>query len=192
MKLSEAIKHGATLRPESRHDRFIVTVNDGQLRSDAWGAACEAVQPAVAKFNWSTTDKVKFESAMEALRAVQHHYFQEYWSMPAQCPGAHQQIMKAGGRITSNRGEGQLKVYERGQKMIDLGGVTSECVKVKHMAGMVDHLFYAHGWSREKVAEVLHWYEETRDKTAFIRSFEHTSLLQDSVTSTTTRLKTVN
>lgn len=192
MKLSEAIKIGATLRPESHQERFCITVNDGVLRSDAWGAACEAVQPGVVKFNWGTKDKVKYESAMDALRAIQHHYFQEYFEMPAQCPGARQQIMEAGGRIVSNRGEGVLKLYERGAKLVNHGGITSECVKVKQVAGMVDHLFYAHNWSREKVAEALAWYEETRDKMAFIRNFEHMSLHQDGLVNTVIRSKTVN
>ncbi len=183
MKLSEAIKAGAALRPESHQERFVWIENTDELRSDAWGAACEAVQPAVARFNWR--DRAVFQRSMDALRAIQHQYFEPYFHMPAQCPGSQQRYLMAGGRIVSNRGEGQLKVYGEGQKVGNLGGITSECDKVEQMAGMVDHLFYAHNWSREQVAEVVEWYEETRSQGAILRHFKHYSLNQDKHVSTT-------
>jgi len=168
MKLSEAMKFGITLRPESHQDRFCHIENRG-LCSDAWGAACEAVQPAVGKLNWNAKDPVKFETAMDVLRAVQHQYFREYWNMPAECPGSEQRFVRAGGHVINRKGEIRIDGSESG----NLGGITSECDKVTHMAGMVDHLFYAHGWSREQVAEVVAWYEQTRSKTALIRNFAH-------------------
>ena len=157
MRLSEAMKHGITLRPESHQERFCQVENRG-LCSDAWGAACEAVQPAVARFNWTSKDRIKFESAMDAFRAVQHHYFQSYFQMPARCPLASQRFTQAGGRIVNSKGEVKLD----GSKTINIGGVTSECDVVNQLAGMVDHLFYAHGWSREQVADVVEWYENQR------------------------------
>jgi len=168
LKLSEAIAIGATLRPESHQERFCHVENRG-LCSDAWGAACEAVQPAVAKFNWNQRDVYKFERAMDALRAVQQHYFARYWQMPARCPGAQQRFIEAGGRVINRKGE----IATTEPKTGNLGGITSECDQVSHMAGMVDHLFYAHGWSREKVAEIVQWYEETHSNGALLRSFEH-------------------
>lgn len=172
MRLGEAIREGAKLRPESHQERFIVTENDGVLRSDAWGAACEAVQPAVAHFNWNQRDVYKFESAMDALRAVQQHYFKRYFQMPAVCPLSQQRFIRAGGRIINRKGDMKIE----GEKMTNLGGVTSECDKVEHLAGFVDHAFYAHGWSREEVAEAVEWYEQTREQAAassVVGSFQH-------------------
>lgn len=173
MKLSEALKHGLTLRGENHRERFLHVEGRG-LTSDAWGAACEAVQPAVAKFNWNHNDVAKFERAMDALRAIQHHYFEAYFHMPARCPLASQRFIEAGGRVINRRGE----VKVEGERETVLGGVTSECDLVKQMAGMVDHLFYAHGWSREKVAEVVEWYENQRMGQALVAggpmfNFEH-------------------
>ncbi len=167
MKLSQAIREGSQLHPESHQERFCHVENRG-LCSDAWGAACEAVQPAVARFNWTTKDVYKFESAMAALRAIQQQYFAQYWEMPARCPGSEQGFIEGRGRIVNRKGEIKIDA-----KAGNLGGITSECDKVQHIAGMVDHLFYTHGWNREQIAAVVEWYEETRSQTAFIRSFEH-------------------
>ena len=168
MRLSEAIIFGSSLRPESHQERFCNVENRG-LCSDAWGAACEAVQPAVAKLNWNPKDRQKFETAMEVVRAVQQTVFGAYFRMPARCPGAHQPYVEAGARIINGRG--QTKETEGRQG--DLGGVTTECDMVEHLAGMVDHLFYAHGWSRAQVAEVVQWYEETRTLSLVAQTFHH-------------------
>jgi hypothetical protein len=172
LRLSEAILIGCKLRPESHRERFVVTENDGVLRSDAWGAACEAVQPAVAHFNWTAKDKFRFETAMDALRAIQQHYFKRYFSMPARCPLASQRFTEAGGRIINRQGE--MKIT--GERTRDIGGVTSECDKVEHLAGFVDHAFYKHGWSREQVAEAVEWYEQTREQAVaspMLANFQH-------------------
>lgn len=168
MKLSEAIKIGSTLRPESHQERFCYVENRG-LCSDAWGAACEAVQPAVGNFNWNRRDVFKFERSMDALRAVQQHYFASYFTFPARCPGSHQRFIEQGARIINRKGEQKIE----GERQGDIGGVTTECDKVTQLAGMVDHLFYAHGWSRGKVAEIVEWYEETRNNGALLRNFTH-------------------
>lgn len=154
MRLSEAIQYGSTLREESHQERF-VRMADGTLRSDVWGAACEAVSPEVARLNWDARDKFKFENSMHTLRAVQDRYFGSYFRMPAVCPGANQAIVRARGRYAR---PGELKI-ESGQKAQLIGGVTTECERVKQLAGLIDHLFYAHGWSREKCAEAVKWYE---------------------------------
>jgi len=125
--------------------------------------------PTVSQFNWTQKDAVKFERAMEAFRAVQMHYFRQYIQMPAVCPGSEQRWLQAGGRIVNRKGEIKLD----GSKLTNIGGVTSECELVEHMYGMVDHLFYAHGWSREQVADVIEWYENTRSNAAIVRNFAH-------------------
>lgn len=168
MRLSEAIRFGSQLYPESHQERFCRVEGRG-LCADAWGAACVAVQPGVARFNWDTRDRVKFENAMAAFRAVQQHYFAHYFQMPAQCPGSQQRFIRAGGRIINRKGEIKIDGAETG----NIGGITSECDKVEQMAGMVDHLFYAHRWSREQVADVVEWYEQTRSQAALIRNFAH-------------------
>jgi hypothetical protein len=166
--LSEAIKIGASLRPPSHQERFIVVEGRG-LCSDVWGAACEAVKPQVAKLNWNPKDRLKFESAMNTLRAVQHQYFGAYFRLPAQCPVAVQRFSKAGARIINRRGDFKIE----GEKVFNLGGMTSECDKVEHLAGLVDHLYYKHRNSREEIAQMIEWYEQTRSKAAIFRNFEH-------------------
>jgi hypothetical protein len=173
MRLSEAIKHGSTLRPESHQERFCYVENRG-LCSDAWGAACEAVMPTVIDFNWNGRDRFKFENAMNALRAVQTHYFADYFKMPAQCPGSQQRFIRAGGRIIGeNNDQPIVSIYERGITNTNIGGVTTECELVAHMAGMVDHLFYRHRWSRLEVADVVEWYENTRSQAVLTQNFAH-------------------
>jgi len=178
LKISDALRYGITLRPESHRNRFCHVEGRG-LCSDAWGAICEAVQPAVATFNWTRKDIVKYERAMDALRAVQFHYFADYFNptlKPARCPLASQRFIEAGGRIVSERGRGELKVYEKGQRERVIGGVTSECDKVHHVAGMIDHAFYAHGWSREQVLEIVEWYDQTQEQALasnIVINFEH-------------------
>jgi hypothetical protein len=171
MRLSEAISISIQQWPATWQERFC-WINE-RLHADVWGGACWAVQPAVARFNWH--DRSRLQSSLDALNAVQHHYFDDYWQMPAQCPGSQQRFIAAGGRIISNRGDGQLKVYEEGQTVGNLGAVTSECDRVTQMAGMVDHLFYAHNWTREQVLEAVKWYEETRTVSFIAQHFTHYS-----------------
>jgi hypothetical protein len=174
MRLSEAIRIGIGIRPETRRERFANMANGG-LCSDVWGAACEAVDPSVAKLNWTTPDPFKLEASMRTLREVQQKYFKRYFEMPARCPGAHQPYQKARGRNTGRRGaDGSPEVVvEAGAKNFDAGGMTSECDKVQTLAGAADHLFYAHNWTRERVAEIVEWYEETRTDAVLAEAFTH-------------------
>jgi hypothetical protein len=179
MKMSDALRHGITLRPESHRDRFCHIEGRG-LCSDAWGAICEAVQPAVANFNWNRNDRLKLERSMDALRAIQQHYFARYFQMPARCPLSCQRFIEAGGRIIGSGSNAQLKTYDDYSRERIIGGVTSECDKVTHLAGMVDHAFYAHGWSREQVLEIVEWYEECHNQgtqhfapSEIVINFEH-------------------
>lgn len=157
MKLSQALRHGITLRPESHQERFCNVENRG-LCSDAWGAAVEAEYSAVAFWNWNPKDRLDFFKCMEQFRLLQQHYFGEYFKMPVRCPLASQRFIQAGGRIINRKGDVKID----GAKETNIGGVTSECDLVEQMAGMVDHLFYGHGWSREEVLEVVEWYENQR------------------------------
>lgn len=173
MKLSEALKFGIALRGEHHQNglfdgRFVRTAQ-GELLSDAWGAAIEAIMPTVKDFNWDAKDPVKRELAMEAFRAIQVHYFKMYQQMAARCPGATQKWVEAGGRVIDNKGNYKIE----GERVTDLGGVTSECDLVEHMYGMVDHLYYAHGWSRQQVADIVDWYERTRSNAALFVNFKH-------------------
>lgn len=169
MKLSEAIIIGSKLRPESHQERFCHVENRG-LCSDVWGAACEAVDPNVAKLNWNLNDKQALNSALRYLNEVQHRYFEEYFQMPAKCPMAHRSMFRGAGRVVNSKGE---YVVEEGGKMVPIAGVTSECPKVQTLAGYVDHAFYKHGNSREELAEIVREYEETRDRRVLLATEHH-------------------
>lgn len=179
MKASEALRIGHSLRPACGElgERFINIEGRG-LCSDAWGAICEAVQPAVAGFNWNPLDVFKFERSMDALRAVQQHYFKEYFEMPAACPGAKRSIAGVGGRVAVINRQPHLKTYDDYAKMIPVAGITTECHKVQHLAGMIDHLFYAHRWTRPEIADIIEWYEQTRSQAALTTHFTHHRISQ--------------
>lgn len=175
MKLSEALRIGIQLRPECHVERFAHVEGRG-LCSDVWGAICEAVQPAVAKFNWNRNDPVKLQRATDALNAVQLHYFFDYFNpekFPAACPGAKQSIVMARGRLTDRRGT--LKTEDDYARVKQIGGITNECALVDSLAGAVDHMFYKHGWSREQCLEAVEAYENQHDTAALFHSFEHFS-----------------
>lgn len=173
MNASEALRIGDKLRPAAYQERFCNVEGRG-LCSDAWGAICEAVQPAVASFNWNPRDRYKFERSMDAFRGIQLHYFARYFQMPVRCPGARQLITKVGGRLVKRFGkEAELKTYDDRARIANHGGITSECDKVEHLAGMIDHLFYAHRWLRSDIADVVEWYENTQSQAAINRSFTH-------------------
>jgi hypothetical protein len=165
MKLSEAIREGCKLRPRvgALGERFSRVEGRG-LCSDLWGAACEVVQPAVANFNWNPLDVYKFERSMDALRAIQLQYFARYFQMPARCPGSHQTFTKVRGRFVKRFGkESELKTDDLHARLESIGGITTECDKVEHLAGMVDHLYYKHRMSPEGVIKCVEEYEDARE-----------------------------
>lgn len=168
MRLSEAIREGIKLRPRvgALGERFSHVEGRG-LCSDIWGAACEAVMPTVSDFNWRKLDTFAFERSMDALRAVQTHYFADYFNpskMPARCPGANQKLAHVGGRFIRRFGkEPILKTYDDYAKFSNLGGVTSECVKVQHLAGLVDHMYHKHRISAEEIAKFVEEYEHAQE-----------------------------
>lgn len=160
MRASEALREGSKLRPVAYQDRFCHVEGRG-LCSDAWGAICEAVQPGVAKFNWNPRDLAKFERSMDALRAVQQHYFADYFQMPARCPGSTQRWVEMGGRLLTQDRKVILKTYDDHAKRHNYS-ITSECDKVEQLAGLIDHLFYKHRMTREDIATCLEAYENAR------------------------------
>jgi hypothetical protein len=111
---------------------------------------------------------------MDAFRAIQLQYFAHYFQMPARCPGARQLITKVGGRLINRFGkEPELKTYDSHAVIENQGGITTECDKVEHLAGMIDHLFYKHRWQRPAIADVVEWYENTHSQAVINRTFTH-------------------
>jgi hypothetical protein len=179
MKLSEAIREGSKLRPRVGvlGERFSHVEGRG-LCSDIWGAAVEAVQPAVANFNWNKSNTDAFQRSMDAFRAIQLQYFAPYFQMPLHCPGLRQNVMKVGGRLINRFGkEPELKTYDSYARIENFGGITSECPKVEHLAGMVDHLYHKHRVLAEKIANCVEEYENACEQgarqIAINRNFTH-------------------
>lgn len=160
MKLSEAIREGAKLRPRVGvlGERFSYVEGRG-LCSDVWGAAVEAVMPTVAQFHWNKSNMDAFNRSMDAFRAIQLQYFAPYFQMPLRCPGARQNFTKVGGRYLTRYGRPpELKTYDDYEKLFSYC-ITTECAKVEQLAGMVDHLYHKHRMSAEKIADCVEEYE---------------------------------
>lgn len=183
MKLSEAIKHGITLRPRvgALGERFSHVEGRG-LCSDIWGAAVEAVKPYVADFEWRQTHVFAFNRSMDAFRALQLDIFGSYFQMPARCPGSRLKITRVRGREIVRYGQPTLvKTYDDYAKTEYIGGVTSECDKVEHLAGMVDHLYHKHRMSAEDIIKCVEAYEDARghgitQQAAINQNFNHYQL----------------
>lgn len=170
MKLSEAIKIGSSLRPESHQGPFCRIANLETLASDVWGAACEAVHSLVAKRNWDKLDPASYDADIEYLRGIQQKYFADYFKMPATCPGAQpRNYIQEGVRVVNRRGE----YVREGERQKSLPPVTSACPSVTNLAELIEHIFYVHNWSREECAQAVEWYEEARDGSLLIRNFAH-------------------
>ena len=73
-----------------------------------------------------------------------------------------------GARIINRKGEAKIE----GARDYNIGGITSECDKVKQLAGLIDHMFYKHGWSREECARAVEWYEQKRSEQIVV-NFNH-------------------
>lgn len=180
MKLSEAIREGCKLRPRvgALGERFSYVEGRG-LCSDIWGAAIEAVLPRAAEFNWNPLNVYAFERSMDAVRAIQQHYFADYFQMPARCPGSRQSFIQVGGRLINRFGrEPELKTYDDYAKVQQLGGITTECDRVQHLAGLVDHLYHKHRMLAEDIVKCVEEYEHAREQgmnqqIAINRNFTH-------------------
>lgn len=167
MKLSEAIRIGRTFRPESHQgDPFVRVANLDELLSDVWGAACEAVHSLVAKRPWTEATR---GADVEYVREVQQKYFGRYFKLPAICPGARPRTCVEEGRRIINR-MGECKT--EGERALDIGPITSECRGIVHLAGFVEHVFYAHNWSSEQVAQAVEWHEN-QQAIRIAQTFEH-------------------
>lgn len=182
MNLSDAIREGIKLRPRVGvlGERFSYVEGRG-LCSDIWGAAVEAVMPKVAEFVWDKRNVEAFNRSMDAFRAIQLQYFALYFQMPLRCPGSRQSIIQVGGRLIKRFGkEPELKTYDDYMKIKRLGGITSECAKVEHLAGMVDHLYYKHRLSVGHIANCVEEYEnacaQSAKQIAVNRNFTHYQL----------------
>lgn len=183
MKLSEAIREGIKLRPRvgALGERFSHVEGRG-LCSDIWGAAVEAEKPYVAGLNWNPLNVYAFERSMDAFRALQLDVFGPYFQMPARCPGSRLLIKKVGGRVINIYGRGQrLKTYEEHARFEKIGGITSECDKVEHLAGLVDHMYHKHRMSPEEIIQFVESYEDAREhgikpQIAINQNFNHHQL----------------
>lgn len=173
MKLSEAIRTGSTFRTEARNGPFVRIANTEELRSDVWGAACEAVHSPVAKRNWNKENALEYETDIEFLREIQQRYFADYFKMIAYCPGARPRTLsEAGGRLTGRTIQGMSEFVVEGEKQNILGAITQACPSITNLAELVEHLFYVHNWTRSQCAEAVEWYEQ-QSATLIVQNFDH-------------------
>lgn len=173
MQLSEAIRIGSQLRGESHSGPFTRIANTDELRSDVWGAACEAVHSLVAKRNWNHANPLEYDSDIEYLRGIQQQYFAHYFKMPATCPGARPRIYsEGGGRLTGRTIGGLADVAIEGERQQALGAITSDCARVINVAEFIEHAFYVHNWSREQCAEAVQFIEQG-SIIQLVQSFDH-------------------
>lgn len=169
MKLSEAITIGSTFRAESHQGPFVRIANTDELRSDVWGAACEAVYSLIAKRNWDISNKLEYDKDIEALREIQQKYFAEYFKMPAACPGSERRhYTETGVRIVDRSGH----TVREGEKDKALPAITSLCPAITNLAELLEHMFYVHNWTREECAEAVEWYEN-REPILMVQNFDH-------------------
>lgn len=176
MLLSEAIKIGSTFRGESHVScsPFIRMANTGELHSDVWGAACEAVYSPIAKRNWNKANEDEYRSDIAALKEVQEKYFAEYFKSPAVCPGAKpRQFVKGGGRFTGRVIGGLNEFVIERERYETYGGVTTDCPAITNVAELIEHMFYVHNWTRGECAEAIAGYEQYGSTSILERYFEH-------------------
>lgn len=170
MLLSEAIRQGSQMRGESHSGPFTRIANTDELRSDVWGAACEAVHSLVAKRNWTNDTR---GSDIEYLREIQRKYFARYFEIPITCPGAQsRQYSAGGGRFTGRVVGGLNEVAIEGERLKSIGAVTTVCPSITNFAEYLEHAFYVHNWSREQCAQAAE-YVEHGDTLSLLRNFEH-------------------
>lgn len=170
MKLSEAIRIGRSLRPESHQEGhpFVRVVNGDttDLYSDVWGAAVEAVYSPIIRRNWTETSR---QVDMAYFDDILHQHFDHYFRTPANCPGAApRSYTKARERIINRHGETVVE----GEQMKSIGPVTSDCRSILNLAQFVEHAFYIHGWSSEDCAQAVEYYEQG-NQILVTQSFDH-------------------
>lgn len=161
------------MRPPAHDGPFVRIANTGELHSDVWGAACEAVHSLVAKRNWDKTNRDYYRSDIAYLKEIQEQYFAEYFKSPATCPGARPGIYsEGGGRFTGRTVAGLNDVAIEGERTKSLPALTNACARVTNVAEFVEHAFYVHNWTREEVAKAVEWYEQ-QTPIKVVQSFEH-------------------
>lgn len=168
MRLSEAIRIGRQLRPETHQgEMFVRLANLDELGSDVWGAACEAVHSPVSKRSWT---EATLNSDRNYAAEILQKYFGHYWKMPANCPGAKRLgLIHSRGRFVDS-GQAEF-VVEPGSEVEVFGGLTTACEHVLSLGQFIGHAFYVHNWSSEQCAENVEWYENV--SVPIIAPFEH-------------------
>lgn len=173
MKLSEAIKIGITFRPEAHDGPFVRIANTDELRSDVWGAACEAVHSLIAKRNWDKSNELEYSKDIETLREIQQKYFADYFRMPVTCPGANpRKYSQAGGRFTGRMVGGLNEFAVEREQGKALGAITTVCPSITNLAELLEHMFYVHNWTREECAQAAEWYEQ-KESPLMVHNFNH-------------------
>jgi hypothetical protein len=170
MQLSQAIRVGRELRPESHQEGhpFVHVVNPAtiDLYSDVWGAAVEAVHSPIAKRSWT---EASYQADMAAFVELQRQHFGNYFRTPANCPGE-----KARGVFAQHAKkpdqQGRYVVAREGWEMVH--PVTSDCHLILNLAEFVEHAFYIHNWTSEDCAQAVEYYEQGR-QVLVARSFDH-------------------
>jgi hypothetical protein len=118
----------------------------------------------VSEFNWNPLNIYAFERSMDAFRAIQLQYFASYFQMPARCPGSRRTIGKLGGRLIKRFGrDPELRTYDDYAKTQFIAGITTECDKVEHLAGLIDHLYHKHRMPPEDIIKCVEAYEQARE-----------------------------
>jgi hypothetical protein len=174
MLLSEAIIYGSTLRPESHQGPFIRIANTGELASDVYGAACEAVYSIITKErNWNEKNKSEYRSDIEFLREILHRHFERYFQIAVTCPGAKPGSYSEGaGRFTGRVVGGLNDVAIEGERVKAMPAITTACPSIVNFAEYLEHAFYVHGWSREQCAQAAE-HVEHGDARQLVTIFEH-------------------
>jgi hypothetical protein len=170
MKLSDAIRHGRTLRPESHQEGwpFVRVVNGevSDLYSDVWGAALEAVHSPIAKRNWTGAS---YQSDMAMFVELQRQHFGNYFHTPANCPGAAARgVLAQHAKKPNHRGE--FCVAREGWEMVH--PVTSDCHLILNLAEFIEHAYYVHNWMTEECARAVEYYEQGQ-QVVVAQAFEH-------------------
>jgi len=170
MKLSDAIRFGRTLRPESHQEGWpfvrVVNGDSTDLYSDVWGAAVEAVHSIITHRSW-TEDS--YQSDMAYFVEVQRQHFDNYFRTPANCPGAASRQALGQHAPRKTKGDTYPIVYE---ERTSIGPVTTDCHLILNLAEFIEHGFYIHNWSSEECAQAAEYYEQG-NQILVAQTFDH-------------------